>query len=148
VPSVPRGFGQRISLKNFRQPSLQSRSRQEPHERVGRYVLNPTYGLTVFVLVIRLLRMQTKILPKLSLRGVSMAIYKLIANGSFGPDEIEVMKAAYEAALIDVGVTDRDDPITELIAKAIVNVTASGERNPKEVMERALNVLGVRRSAA
>jgi hypothetical protein len=60
----------------------------------------------------------------------------------------QVMKAAYEAALVDVGVTDRDDPITELIAKAIVNVTASGERNPKEVMERALNALGVRRSAA
>ena len=37
-----------------------------------------------------------------------------------------------------------DDPITELIAKAIVNVTASGERNPKKVMERALNALGVR----
>jgi hypothetical protein len=59
------------------------------------------------------------------------------------PDEIEVMKAAYEAALLDVGVADRDDPITEL-AKAIVNVTASGKRDPKEVMERALNALGVR----
>ena len=58
-----------------------------------------------------------------------MTIYKLIANGSFGPEEIEVMKAAYEAALIDVGVTDQDDAITELIAKSIVNVTATGERN-------------------
>ena len=77
-----------------------------------------------------------------------MAIYKLIANGSFGPDEIEVMKAAYEAALIDVGVTDRDDPITDLIAKSIVNVIAIGERNPRQVMERALNALGVRRSVA
>ena len=38
--------------------------------------------------------------------------------------------------------------LSELIAKAIVNVTASGERNPKKVMERALNALGVRRSAA
>jgi hypothetical protein len=36
----------------------------------------------------------------------------------------------------------------ELIAKSIVNVTATGERNPKEVMERALNALGVRRPAA
>jgi hypothetical protein len=76
-----------------------------------------------------------------------MAIYKLIANGSFGPDEIEVMRAAYEAVLIDVGVTSPDEPITDLIAKSIVIVTASGERNPKEVMERALNALGVRRSA-
>jgi hypothetical protein len=48
-----------------------------------------------------------------------MAIYKLIANGSFGPDEIEVMKVAYEAALVDVGVTDRNDPITELIARRL-----------------------------
>jgi hypothetical protein len=77
-----------------------------------------------------------------------VAIYKLIANGSFGPDEIEVMKAAYEAALVDVGVTNPDDPITELIAKSIVNVTASGVRDPTQVMERALNALGVRRSAA
>lgn len=77
-----------------------------------------------------------------------MAIYRLIANGSFGPDEIEVMKAAYEAALVEVGVANRDDPITELIAKSIVNVTATGERDTKAVMERALNALGVRRSAA
>ena len=77
-----------------------------------------------------------------------MAIYRLIANGSFGPDEIEVMKAAYEAALLDVGVATRDDPITELIAKSIVNVVATGERDPQAVMERALNALGVRRSVA
>jgi hypothetical protein len=28
-----------------------------------------------------------------------MAIYKLIANGSFGQKEIELMSAAYESAL-------------------------------------------------
>jgi hypothetical protein len=55
-----------------------------------------------------------------------MAIYRLIANGSFGPDEIEVMTAAYEGALIDLGLTNRDDPITE----SIVNVTAAGVRDP------------------
>lgn len=58
------------------------------------------------------------------------------------------MKATYEAALVDVGVTNRDDPIIELIAKSIVNVTATGECNSKEIMERALNALKVRRSAA
>ena len=77
-----------------------------------------------------------------------MTVHKLIANGSFGPDEIRVMNAAYEAALTDVGVTDPGDPITDLIAKSIVNVIATGERDPKQVMERALNALGVRRSAA
>ena len=60
----------------------------------------------------------------------SWPIYRLIANGSFGPDEIEVITAAYEGALIDLGVTNRDDPITELIAKSVVNVTATGVRDP------------------
>ena len=77
-----------------------------------------------------------------------MAIYRLIANGSFAPDEIEVMTAAYEDALIDLRVANRDEPITELIAKAIVNVTATGERDPILIKERAINALGVRRPTA
>jgi hypothetical protein len=77
-----------------------------------------------------------------------MAIYRLIANGSFGPDEIKVMTAAYEGALVDLNVANRDDPLTELIAKAIVNVTATGERDPVLVKERAINALGLRRSTA
>jgi hypothetical protein len=77
-----------------------------------------------------------------------MAIYRLIANGSFGPEEIEAMTGAYESALVDLAISDRDDPITELIAKSIVNVTATGERNPVMIKERALNALGVRRTSA
>ena len=30
-----------------------------------------------------------------------MAIYRLIANGSFGPAEVKAMTAAYEAAGVD-----------------------------------------------
>ncbi len=37
-----------------------------------------------------------------------MAIYKLIANGSFGPDEIEAMSAAYESALVNLGIVNRE----------------------------------------
>jgi hypothetical protein len=77
-----------------------------------------------------------------------MAIYQLIANGSFGPDEIEAMTAAYEGALIDLRLPDRDDPITELIAKSMFNVTATGERDPVLIKERAINALGVRRIVA
>jgi hypothetical protein len=76
-----------------------------------------------------------------------MAIYRLIAIGTFGPDEIKAMTAAYENALIDLSL-DRDDRLTELIAKSIVNVTATGERDPETIKERALNALGIRRPAA
>lgn len=77
-----------------------------------------------------------------------MAIYRLIANGSFGPDEIESMTAAYERVLVDLRLADRNDPLTEIVAKAIVNVTATGERDPQVIAQRALNALGVRSSAA
>jgi hypothetical protein len=77
-----------------------------------------------------------------------MAIYKSIANGSFGPKEIEAMGAAYECALIDLGITNRDDLIIELIAKSIVNVMATGERNSKLIKERAISALGLRKSDA
>ena len=59
-----------------------------------------------------------------------MAIYRLIAKGIFGPAEITAMTAAYEAALLDLGLVDRDDPITEIVATAIVTVTSKGERDP------------------
>jgi hypothetical protein len=77
-----------------------------------------------------------------------MAIYRLIASGSFGPDEIGIMTAAYECALTDLRMVDRNDPLTELIAKAIVNVTATGERDPEKVKKRAINALGIRKTAA
>jgi hypothetical protein len=75
-----------------------------------------------------------------------MAIYRLIPNGSFGPEEIEAMTAAYEAALLELGLTDRDDPITEFVASAIVSVTSMGERDPATIKDRALNAIGARDS--
>jgi hypothetical protein len=39
--------------------------------------------------------------------ALPMAIYRLIAAGTFGPDEIKVMIAAYEGALTDLGFADR-----------------------------------------
>jgi hypothetical protein len=73
-----------------------------------------------------------------------MAIYRLIANGTFGPEETKAMTAAYEAALVDLGLVDRDDPITEIVAAAIVTVTSMGERDPTIIKDRALNAIGVR----
>jgi acetyl-CoA carboxylase carboxyltransferase component len=59
-----------------------------------------------------------------------------------------VATAAYEGALIDLCVTNRDDPITELIVKSVVNVTATGVRDPVLIKERAINALGIRKPSA
>jgi hypothetical protein len=81
-------------------------------------------------------------------RNSAMGIHKLIANGAFGPDEIRVMSHAYEAALVILQLNNSDDPITELIAKSIINVSAAGERDPAQMAERAINALGIRRPSA
>ena len=73
-----------------------------------------------------------------------MAIYRLIANGSFGPAEIKAMTAAYETALLDLGLADRDDPLTEIVATAIVSVASMGERHPATIKDRALKAIGAR----
>jgi hypothetical protein len=78
----------------------------------------------------------------------AMAIYRLIANGNFGPSEIKAMTAAYEAALVDLGLVDRDDPITEIVVTAIVSITSMGVRDPATIKDRALNALGARRFGA
>ena len=58
------------------------------------------------------------------------------------------MTEAYGGALIDLCIADREDPITELIAKSILNVTATGEQNPLQVKGRAVNALGIRKPSA
>lgn len=77
-----------------------------------------------------------------------MAIYRLIASGTFDPEAIEAMTAAYEGALSDLGLIDRTDPLTELIATSIINVTEAGERDSERIKERALNALGVGKTNA
>jgi hypothetical protein len=77
-----------------------------------------------------------------------MAVHPMISSRSFGPDIIATMAAAYELALTSLGTVDPHNPVTELVAKSIINVTATGERDPQKIMERALQALGVHRIAA
>jgi hypothetical protein len=51
-----------------------------------------------------------------------VAIYHLLQNSAFGPDEIGCMTTAYEDALRILGLANRTDPITEIVAKKIIEV--------------------------
>ena len=55
------------------------------------------------------------------------------------------MTAAYESALVEIGFVDRADPLTEMLAKSILTVTATGERDPKKIKESALHALHISR---
>jgi hypothetical protein len=55
------------------------------------------------------------------------------------------MTDAYNISLIVLRLSDKDDPITELLAKAIAAVVTTGERKPGEIVLRAIDALGIDR---
>jgi hypothetical protein len=72
-----------------------------------------------------------------------MAIYRIFQTIAFEPEEIAVMSAAYEDALRVLQLADRQDPITELVARKIIQVARSDVRDPTQIREQALKELGI-----
>jgi hypothetical protein len=70
-----------------------------------------------------------------------MAIYRLLKNRAFGPDEIKVLTIAYKEVLHALRLKDRADPATETIAKKIIELAQRGERDPARLREQALRYL-------
>ena len=72
-----------------------------------------------------------------------MAIRRLAQEALFSPEDIARMVSAYEAALQLLRLTDRNDPVTVMVAKKIIEVTRSGESDPPRICARALKELGI-----
>jgi len=70
--------------------------------------------------------------------GEGVAIYRLLRDGPFDREAVTAMTAAYEEALRKLGLVDRTDPVTELIAGKIIACARTGERNPTRLCETAL----------
>jgi len=66
-----------------------------------------------------------------------MAIYRLLQQTAFTPEQISPMAAAYEECLRILKLADRSDPITETVAKAIIEIAQTGERSAADVPARA-----------
>jgi len=72
-----------------------------------------------------------------------MAIYRLLQQTAFTPEQISPMVAAYEECLRVLKLADRSDPITEMVAKAIIEIAQTGERDPLRMGRLALQAIGV-----
>ena len=71
-----------------------------------------------------------------------MAIYRMIRDSVFEPEAIERITAAYERTLKVLGLADRNDPITELVARKIMEIVEVGEADSDLLCQRALEALG------
>jgi hypothetical protein len=72
-----------------------------------------------------------------------MAIYRLFQNSPLGPEEISRLSAAYELTLKDLSLKDRSDPLTEMIAKKIIEIGQTGVKEPAQISQLAIKGLGL-----
>ena len=59
-----------------------------------------------------------------------MAIRYLLKSQAFSPEDIEIIVGAFEDVLRNLGLIDRDDPMTTVVAKRIIAAAQGGERDP------------------
>jgi hypothetical protein len=57
---------------------------------------------------------------------------RLIINNdhAFTPEEANILVAAFEDTLRELKLVDREDPLTILVAKQIIQIAKDGERDP------------------
>ena len=60
---------------------------------------------------------------------------------AFSPEDIIVISAAFEDVLRTLGLADREDPATDIVAKKILELASLGERDPVQLRERVVLAL-------
>jgi len=59
-------------------------------------------------------------------------------DASFGPEDLEAMTVAFDEALRRLGLKDRTDKVTELVATTIIAFARYGGRDPRKLCEGVL----------
>ena len=70
-----------------------------------------------------------------------MPIQRLLQNRVYDPAAVRMLTTAFENACKTLGLRDRTDPLTELLAKKIIEAAQTGERDPARVEQLALDAL-------
>jgi len=73
--------------------------------------------------------------------GASVAIYRLLQKLAFNPEEVKQLCEAYELALVQLQLKDRNDPFTETVARNIVEAAQTGEKDPKKICALAVSLM-------
>jgi hypothetical protein len=74
--------------------------------------------------------------------GWEMPINRLLAGSKLRPEEIKKLNAAYTHALRSLSVVDRNDPLSEMLARKIIEAGQT-ESDPTKISEIAIRMLKV-----
>jgi hypothetical protein len=72
-----------------------------------------------------------------------VAIYRLLQHSAFAPEDIAPLVAAYEDCLRALRLSNRSDPITEMLAKKIIELAQTGIRDSVRLRRLTLQEIGV-----
>jgi len=67
-----------------------------------------------------------------------VTIYRLSERQAFDPETVEILAAAYEAALKLLRISNTDNAINETIAQRIIDIAQKGVRDPAKLCAAAL----------
>ena len=67
-----------------------------------------------------------------------MPLTPFLKGGNFDPRAIEAMSAAFEGVCASLQLLNRTDPVTEIVARMVVEVARTGERDPERIRDLVL----------
>jgi hypothetical protein len=73
-------------------------------------------------------------------------IYQLLQRGAFEPELIATMGDVFEDVLRTLGLVDRQDPLTEMVAKKVIELAQNGEHDPVRLKQLTLEAFEERPS--
>jgi hypothetical protein len=67
-----------------------------------------------------------------------MPIHRLLETGVFAPEEVAMMSGVFEDVLHLLGLVDRTDPVTTMVATKVIELAQAGERDPDRLKRLTL----------
>jgi hypothetical protein len=72
-----------------------------------------------------------------------MTVHPLFERLSLGHDEISRLAEAYKLTLEALRLCDRDDAMTRIVARSIIDISQTGVSDPAELSRLAIKQVGI-----
>ena len=71
-----------------------------------------------------------------------MSIDRLLKESNVNRDDVDLLVMAFKLALRDLHLVDRNDPVSEIVARKGIGIGADDVREPQEIADRVIKELG------
>ncbi len=67
-----------------------------------------------------------------------MTLRRLLRGSSVPPETIAQLSLAYSKTLRALNLVDRDDPVSEMVARQVIEIAGTGVRDPRQICRMAV----------